>query len=231
MRSQDSPFPAGWWGMGLEKAGLGDPRPWVGTYGRYPFERLPPTPSNLCGDFAWLRAAVGHESHIGQAAADAIAPAIAALQRSAASTCRELPPSFIEFLSDPALHARIRSSTDCYLDVCPALTPAPVAGHLVRFLADSQGCLFWYLYLPPKEHDHAVVASSEFFGTPKEEHSWRDRRPNVEIVFAAESFEGFLWRLWTEEEIWHALYHDESAVSPAGRAYIEAYLSCRRAGP
>jgi hypothetical protein len=55
---------------------------------------------------------------------------------------------------------RVRSNTDCFLDVCSEPIRSQVGdGWLVRFLADSQGRIFWYLYLTPDGSDHAVVSS------------------------------------------------------------------------
>jgi hypothetical protein len=49
-------------------------------------------------------------------------------------------------MAAPALQERIRSNTDCYLDLYYEPLRSPLGGgYLVRFLADSQGCIFWYL--------------------------------------------------------------------------------------
>ena len=54
MLPSESPFETGWWGIALDKAGLVEDRPDVGTYGLYEFERLPPLSLQLQGDFTWL---------------------------------------------------------------------------------------------------------------------------------------------------------------------------------
>lgn len=110
------------------------------------------------------------------------------------------------------------------MDLCPEAIQSPIGGgYLVRFLADSQGCLFWYLYLTADGSDHAVVASPGFYGTEAEE--WQEEPPDPgEIAFSAESFEGFMCRFWLENEIWFAGY-EETPISDACHQYIERYQS------
>jgi hypothetical protein len=222
MLPSESPFPCHWWGIGLEDAGLDDLRPNIGTYGRYTFDRLPPLPVALRGNFAWLAAAKTHAHSIGDEKAADNAQAILLLKESAALAEVWLPEPFVKFLETPALHRRIRSNTDCYIDLCPELIQSPVGGgHLVRFLADSQGCVFWYLYLPSARGDHAVVSSPDFYGTETEQ--WQDDPPDpASIAFCAVSFEEFLCRFWLENEIWFAGY-EKTAISDAGRDYIKRY--------
>jgi hypothetical protein len=66
MLPSQSPFPCRWWGIGLEDAGLGDVRPDVGTYGRYEFDRFPPVPFEMRGDFGWLATVPKHNRSIGE---------------------------------------------------------------------------------------------------------------------------------------------------------------------
>ena len=223
MSPDRSPFPAAWWGISLESAGLAAERPDLGTYGRYEYDRLPPVPFDPTGDFAWLEpAAAAFEASIAAERADINADAAVDLRAAADRAGVSLPPAFLTFAETPALAARVRSATDCFLDVCPALVPSPAGGgHLVRFLADSQGCLFWYLYLTPGGADHAVVVSPQFFGTPEEE--WKDESDwPPDIAFCAESFEAFVWRFWLENEIAFAGY-DGDPVPAAGAGYIARY--------
>src|SRR4051812_19487767 len=152
MRVQDSPFRPSWWGIGLEGAGV-DARPDVGTYGRYEFQDLPPVPFPMTGDFAWLAAQpVQQEWAIGGGPVAELPPLVTACDQLGLS----LPPAFLTFLSTPDLHRRIRSCTACYLDVSGGPVRAPGQdGYLIRFLADQQGCLYWYLYLTADSQDHA----------------------------------------------------------------------------
>jgi hypothetical protein len=226
MLPSQSPFPCRWWGTGLEKAGLGDVRPDVGTYGRYEFDRLPPVSFEMRGDFAWLEDAPSHDHNIGEEMAAENAAALSDLRESSEHLALQLPEAFTKFMENPALQKRIRSNTDCYLDLCPELVQSPIGGgYLVRFLADSQGCIFWYLYLTPDGSDHAVVSSPGFYGT--EEEQWQDDPPDPnEIVFSAESFEAFMCRFWLENEIWFAAWL-KTPMPNVGREYIERYRSRR----
>ncbi|HEY0738213.1 MAG TPA: hypothetical protein VGD69_25065 [Herpetosiphonaceae bacterium] len=224
MQPSESPFPLGWWGTGLENVGLEDERPDVGTYARYAFDQLPPLPFELRGDFAWLAAAPAHDEHIGKEQAADNIQALAQLRESARLLGLQLPQTFTLFMETPDLQTRIRSSTDCFLDLCPEPIPSPIGGgSLIRFLDDSQGCIFWYLYLTADSSDHAVVSSPGFYGTEAEQ--WQDEPadPN-EIVFAAESFEAFMCRFWLENEIWLAEY-EETPLPDVGHEYIERYRS------
>jgi hypothetical protein len=228
MQSSESPFPCHWWGTGLEDAGLEDVRPYVGTYGRYEFNRLPPLPFKMRGDFAWLADAPEfHEhipeflQHIVERQAAEFIQTLASLRESVVRLGLQLPESFTKFMETPALQARIRSNTGCFFNLCSEAVQSPIGGgYLVRFLADSQGCIFWYLYMTADGSDHAVVSSPGFYGT--EDEDWDEPPDPGEIVFSAESFEAFMCRFWLENEIWFAA-HEETPMPDACQEYIEQY--------
>jgi hypothetical protein len=222
MQPSESPFPCHWWGIELEDAGLGDVRPDVGTYGRYEFNRLPALSFEMRGDFAWLAATPEIDQHIGQEKAAENIQALPRLRESLNRLDLKLPESFTTFMESTTLHAHIRSTTDCFLDLCPEAIQSQIGGgYLIRFLADSQSCIFWYLYLTADSSDHAVVASPGFYGT--EDEQWQEEPPDpAEIVFSAESFEAFMCRFWLENEIWFAGY--EGAPMPdVCQEYLERY--------
>ncbi len=222
MTPADSPFPCYWWGFGLEGAGLGESRPDVFTYGRFRFENLPTLPITLNGDFAWLRSSPVLTENIGLDRQDQNPAALRRLQGAALREGVSLPAPFTAFLSSSALWSRVRSNTLCYLSVCPGLVSSPIGtGWLVRFLADSQGCLFWYLYLARDGSDHAVVTSPCFYGAPDE--AW-DEEPDdpTELAYCAESFEEFLARFWLENEIWYAC-HEKTPMTDVAREYVARY--------
>jgi hypothetical protein len=65
------------------------------------------------------------------------------------------------------------------------------------------------------------VCSPGFYGTAAE--LWQDAAPNpADIVFAAESFEGFMCRFWLENEIWFAQWQ-KTPIPDVGLQYIEQY--------
>jgi len=223
-----SPFPCHWWGLSLEAVGLGEPRPDVGTYGRYDFGRLPPVPFPMTGEFAWLAMAPTRHHNIGKKHAADNARALKLLRESSDRFGVQLPDVFTKFMDTPSLQERIHSVTDCYLDLCPEPIRSPLgSGWLVHFLADSQACLFWYLYLTEDGSDHAVVASPDFYSTPcepiGEDEEWEDEEPDPSAIrFCAESFEAFLCRFWLENEILLAQW-GKTPMPKAGLQYVEHY--------
>ncbi len=230
MRSSDSPFPCHWWGFGLENAGLGEVRPDVATYGRYKFEDLPKLPFELRGDFAWLVSAPEQGENIGKEGEAANANSLRRLEGAAHRQNVSLPTAFVAFISSPALWSRVRSNTLCYLWVCPEPVPSPIGtGFLVRFLADSQGCLFWYLYLSRDGSDHAVVSSPCFYGAANE--PWDDEPPDPsEIIYCAGSFEEFMGRFWVENEVWFSCF-EKTPMSDVAREYVARYRRAARQTP
>jgi hypothetical protein len=200
-------------------------RPDVGTYGRYEFDRLPPVPFEIRGDFNWLASAPGHEEHtIGEEKAAENAESLARLREASDRLGVKLPQAFTKFMESPGLQKRVRSNTDCFLDLCPEPVRSPIGGgYLGRFLADSQGCIFWYLYMTPDGSDHAVVSSPGFYGTEAEQ--WKEEPPDsAEIGYSAESFEAFMRRFWLENEIWFAEWK-KTTMPDVGRQYIDLYRS------
>lgn len=217
MRPDETPFPAGWWGQGLA-----DVRPNAGTYGRYPYDALPPLPFTLRGDFDWLIRQPSRVDSIAREKPSENRKALAALLSDATKHGVVLPPEFLLFVDSPQLQGRIRSCTDCFLDLSPVFAPSPLAdGFLLRFLADSQGCIFWYLYQLPGTSDHCVVASPDFYGAESEQ--WDAEPPDSkQIIFCEESFERLICRFWLENEIWYC-DHEKRPLFPEGRQYLESY--------
>lgn len=229
MHPNNSPFPFQWWAIGLEAAGLGDERPDVGTYGRYDFSQLPQLPFELDGSFAWLTGFREYEHNIAKERAKQNRAAIESLIASAHAKQLKLPEAFVLLARSMDLQRRIRSCTDCFFDLCPDLIRSPIGdGYLVRFLADSQGCVFWYLYLTPDGNDHAVVSSINFYGI--EEEDWGSEEiDHREIGLSEESFEKFICRFWIENEIWFSAY-EKMPIPEFGLRYIEDYRR-RARGP
>jgi hypothetical protein len=231
MKPSESPFPCRWESFSLENAGLGSVRPAIGTYGTYDFFALPPLPFEPRGDWSWLQASKPVELNIADEKRRTNLKALHSLKDEAANAGLSLPDCFTRFVSEPGLAERVRSCTCCYLDVSIGLAASPVAGgHLVRFLADSQGCLFWYLYLAANG-DHAVVSSGDYYGSPWEEEGFYSEelaegplvRNADDISFAEESFEAFMWRFWIENEIWFAGF-EHREIPAVGRHYVIAYM-------
>lgn len=223
MRLEQTPFTAGWWATSLEKVGLKDQRPRVGTYGCYEHASLPTIQVELKGEFDWLSGLPVLERHIGLEYGADNERSLRELFQNCVRDRVLLPQEFIKFFKTPEWQARIRSNTDCFLDLAAAPVRSPQGGgSLVRFLADSQGCVFWYLYIPDGMNDHAVISCPEFFG-PESEPDEADEEPNPpEAVFAEESFEAFMCRFWIENELWFSKF-DGTPISDIGRRYLESY--------
>jgi hypothetical protein len=216
VRAQDSPFRPYWWGVELEGAGVSS-RPDVGTYGQYAYDVLPPVPFPMSGDLAWLAAQPTHDEWgIGESAVAELPQLVSACDRLGVG----LPPAFLSFMRTPELQRRVRSSTACFIDVSPEPARAPRGdGYLIRFLADQQGCLFWYLFLTADGQDHAVVCSEDYYGPPDDDEQEGD--PD-DIVFCGESFETFLCRYWLENEIWFA-DNDDTPMPAVATEYVDRY--------
>ena len=206
----------------MGEVGLQDVRPWVSTYGCYDFAHLPPLPYRLSGSLEWLTEAQPHLRNIGEQRSKENMHAFVQLQSICETRSIRLPAAFTKLFSTPSIQRRIRSNTECFLDLCANVIPSPVGhGYLIRFLADSQGCIFWYVYLTEDGSDHAVVSSPDFYGIEAERRN--DTEPDSSaIVFSAESFESFLCRFWLENEIWFAEY-EKTPMPEVGRTYIERY--------
>lgn len=217
MQPNETPFRTGWWGQGL-----GDIRPDVGTYGLYPFDPLPALPFELLGNFAWLREQPQQKSHISREKSADNKQSLISLIADAKKKRLELPSEFLLFFHSPDLQKRIRSCTDCFLDLSPICVPSPLGeGFLIRFLSDSQGCVFWYLYLQRPGLDHCVVASPDFYGA--EEELWQEEPPDPsQIIFCEQSFEWFICRFFLENEIWFTGY-EKRPLLPEHRKYLEQY--------
>ncbi|WP_050777849.1 hypothetical protein [Micromonospora sp. ATCC 39149] len=219
MKSEESPFPSSWWGIGLASAGV-DTRPDVGTYGRYTFSDLPALPFELNGSYDWLRRQVQHDEWAINADGEGD---LSALLTACAAAGLPLPADFVTFLQSPELPGRVRSSTACFLDLAGAPMPSPTGkGWLIRFLADQQGCLYWYLYLTEDGADHAVLSTMEFYDPQDRGPSDPETEAPNDIRFCAESFEAFICRYWLENEIFFA--DVDGTPLPEGAAeYLERY--------
>jgi hypothetical protein len=218
MRSDQTPFATGWYGQGLANV-----RPRISTYGKYQYDQLPPLPFEFRGNFAWLARQPAHGYSIASERPAENAEALVAVLKDATKRGLTLPPEFLAFFRALDLQERVRSCTDCLLDLSPVCVPSPLGkrGFLLRFLADSQGCIFWYLYLEPGTADHCVVASPDFYGSEAEK--WRTEPPEPrQIIFVEEFFERFICRFWLENEIWFSGY-EKSPMLAEGRQYLENY--------
>lgn len=223
-----SVFQTGWWGTDLQEY-----RPTPSTYGRYPYESLPPLDDNLFdGEFRWL----GANAEV----VDTMPDALSRLVNDLAKVGLSLPPAFLRFFADPTLGAQVPSCTACYWSLAEVPVPSPVedGAFIVRFLNDQQGCLFWYLYLTPNG-DSFVLCSPILFDDYT--YQWEDGIANLDEVLAesyvcAPGFEHFVYRFWLENRIWYAINdphlsegevwydgEDNDELTPPQREYLAHY--------
>lgn len=228
VKLEESPFPPGWWGTALDNVGLDDQRPDVGTYGRYEQSSLPALPVDLDGSFSWLSEAPIRCGNVAVERERENKRALRKLEKTCITKGLRLPAAFLKFSATPDLQYRIRSNTDCFLDLADGPVSSPAGeGALIRFLADSQGCVFWYLFVPKGKDDHAVVSSPGLFDPVYESGCFEGETGASEIVFSEESFEAFLCRFWIENELWFSGY-EGTQISEVGRRYLEAYRASPR---
>ena len=222
MRANPTPFPAQWLGTDIPGS-----RDTDATYEGSGYQSLPPLPvEQFRGDWQWLLPA-GHTPRPTKHG-DRLA-------RLAEARGLTLPPGFVAFANDAAAQTLVRSSTDCYFDWAKGVadSPAGEGGSLVRFYADSQGCLYWYLYATPTGYS-CVVASPNYYegraGGDDEDDEWEEEEEEPGAVwYCAPSFEAFIYRTWIENEIWYRLanpafdFHDPRPLTPEMQAYIDHY--------
>jgi hypothetical protein len=207
-----SPFPWGWYGIGL-----GESRPDEGTYTCLPYDSLPPILVPLDGTFRWLQSARSDLQVMGGEKAIE-----ANLTRLLAESPAGLPREFIEFFRSPGLWRKFRSCTDCYFNLDPGSTEIPGGlGRLVRFISDSQGCIHWHIHISPCGKEHTVVATYRFTGSEHSDSPGGKPHPR-DITTCAASFEEFIYRFWIENELWYALYCQD-AMPEYGKEYLAHY--------
>lgn len=178
-------------------------------------------PYSLDGSFAWLTKTPQHrEWAIGERSASKLPAQIRSAIASARRHGITLPEEFVTFIRTPALHAHLRSVTACYLDVAESLLPF-ANGFLVRFLADQQGCAFWYVYAEEHSKDHCIVSSFEYFDADEMDYELDDLK-ETDFQFEAVSFEAFLCRFWLENEILFAEY-DSTPPPDVDPRFLELY--------
>jgi len=230
------PFPASWYSVELR--GYRDHPEQYRTYSPFLFESLPPLPNELFdGNFSWLPLTRDLVPTGKSRFEWAYPPVLKRMAEESEELQITIPPEFVRFMASVDFPNRIRSATDCAFDLAEKLVYVPwETGYLLRFLADSQGSLFWYLFLR-QGGGHCVVVAGfpPYGGDPTadrefmEKHlgpDWNREDPPKEsdgIWFCAPSFENFIYRFWIENEIWYALSETGGPVSNDQQRYLMHY--------
>jgi hypothetical protein len=198
------------------------------TYTAFSYDELPPIESQLDDELHWLLQESPVEASLAgvdEAASTAATPK--GLGRVVGSEI-QLPRAFVAFVGSNEPRARVRSCTDCYLDLADFAVPVVGGGSLVHFLSDSQWVLHWLLYVGP-DGSEAVVATGLPFGFELGDEAEAPRLLDPAAGAAAvcaESFAEFLYRFWIENEIWFNLADPDNeprALTLEQRRYAEHY--------
>ena len=219
----------------LPRVWLGQPLPGYregatpfATYTGYQLDQLPAVDLSGNDEFAWLLAEPVVKGHASLAVVDASATRPATqgnLELLMADTGVVLPASFSAFINSEDPRKRVRSCTDCYLDLADFAVPVSDGGYLIHFLSDSQWVAHWLLYVGPDQAE-AVVATWDplGFNTVQDEPPVRLFVPGTSDAWVcADSFSEFLFRFWIENEVWFKLVHpsDELPLSDQQRRYLK----------
>jgi hypothetical protein len=218
-------LPRQWWSVDLPGY---RPHPADATYSAFTYEELPPVPHQLDDDLRWLCA---HPPVAGWLGEEPARPATAEqLQRLMGDRAILLPASFRTFIGSPQPRRRVRSCTDCYLDLADFVVPVAGGGWLVHFLSDSQWVCHWLLYVDADRE--AVLVTEAPVGFEVDDETIRSFDPaSDDGAVCAESFSEFIYRFWIENEIWFALADKDEPLTDEQQRYAEHYLRPPQARP
>jgi hypothetical protein len=147
---------------------------------------------------------------------------LARLQMSLTAVGVGMPEDFVEFYSREGWAAELVkvSVTGCWtrLGPLPTFSPVEPSAFLVRFMADQQDCVTWYLYPRRGEPPFVVHAYGLDF-----DHEDDDEGSGV-IYRCASTFEEFAYRYWVENRIWrHLRDRDAGPLPPRLAGYLAHY--------
>jgi hypothetical protein len=228
----------GWWSFDLPGYRK---QPEAATYSLFDYESLPPIQQNLDENFHWLKSEPIKQPSLAEGTyPDGSEPDLSKLSKIIAQIDIELPQAFTTFINSKELHHRIRSCTDCYLDVADRAVRAvgDHDGFLVHFLSDSQWCLHWYIHIDYSSQ-HFVLVSPNAYGFTFEatgeeiDEDAPHQKDEIEleqedILLCAPTFTEFIYRFWLENEIRFALAWDKQPLTATQQAYVNHYIDLAR---
>jgi hypothetical protein len=200
------------------------------TYSGFADDELPPIERQLDDELRWLLQEPPVRASLADVDEAACTPATAEHLDRVAGAEIVLPRSFVCFVGSDEPRARVRSCTDCYLDLADFAVPVPGGGSLVHFLSDSQWVLHWLLYVGP-DGSEAVVATDHPLGFESEGNEELETLrvfdpASGDAAVCTESFSEFLYRFWIENEIWFSLAdldNEPGVLTPEQQRYAEHY--------
>lgn len=188
------------------------------TYNWFVFDELPPIPKDLDNSFTWLKAVLkGKElrhtelsfmeeirsKHYGVGVD--LSADMARLESELKTYTIKLPEEIKIFLCNPGINGRIRSTTDCYwkLGDFIGVIAADQVYYTLRFMSDSQGCLFWYICFD-QSGNHFIMASPKLYGHKNQEEHNQELENSEPLIgyYCAHSFKEFIYRYDIEQRIW-----------------------------
>jgi hypothetical protein len=206
---------------------LGEYRPCEDTYGRFPYDSVPPLDHlSFTGSFEWL-------GDLGEVVDDEFTTEFRDVELAAAAAGVPLPADFVTFQTRSGTRGALDAVSCCWSSLSD-LMPSPFepGAYLVRFLRDQQDCVIWYLYLRPGE-DAFVVHSHELawyldhllddFDDGWEPPELTAAELAAEVSWCAPSFEQFAYRFWIENRLWDVLEDGGRDPEPAERDYLDRY--------
>jgi hypothetical protein len=215
----------GWWSFELPHY---RPHRNGGTYSLFSYEDLPPVVGKPDNNFEWLKAQpVKDPSLFESCYPDGSRPDLNKLTSIAAQAGISLPESFATFINSTELHKRVRSCTDCYLDVADYAVKikGSIEGYLIHFLSDSQWVGHWYIHIDLLGN-HFIVTSLNAYGFDKgDTDTNKIDMQDEDIWFCASSFTEFIYRFWLENEIWFALAVDKRPLTDREQVYVDQYIA------
>ena len=224
---------------GMELPGYRDHVAGPATYSTFKTDALPVISRDLDDNLLWLCAEPVAPSSLAEATTPP--PCRAATPEQLGEllgTSSITPPaSFLNFIKSAEPRKRIRSATDCYLDLAETVVPVSTGGILIHFLSDSQFCFHWLLYVGANGEE-AVVATREPFGFVHPDY-WSEgaRIPPAfapgeepDAFVCANSFSEFLYRFWIENEIWYRLAWEHHSLSGEQQQYVSFYRTAALPG-
>ncbi len=215
----------GWWS--IELPGYRPHLRGFSTYSPFSYEGLPPIREELDGNFDWLRKYPPQPYSMAEGGyAYGNALDLNKLSAIVATLDAPIPSPFLTFLHSVELHQRIRSCTDCYLEVADFAirTIGEPQGYLIHFLSDSQMVLHWYLYVDAVGGQFIVVSGNAY---GFRDHEWSTIE-GVDLAkedawYCSPTFVEFIYRFWIENEIWVGLKVDKRPLTPMEQAYVDHY--------
>jgi len=213
----------GWW-----FSELAEYRPHLdqfATYSLFSYDELPSIYPDSSDDFVWLNREPTKKHSLRETAyPTGKKPDLSKITEFQKDPKLILPAEFVFFMQNTDLHSKIRSCTDCYLELpnFVVATHGTEDGFLFHFLSDSQYILHWFLYLN-LIGEHFILVSENPYG--KRSYNLPDSI-NIHtepVLLCASSFTEFIYRFWLENEIWFTLVDKDRLLTSIESSYLEHY--------